>query len=44
MQGERLAKILRFGDFEFDLEAREFQRHGRSVRVHEQPLRILNCC
>ncbi len=43
MQHERLAKRLRFGDFEYDCEGRGLrqQHDGGSIRIHEQPLRIL---
>jgi TolB-like protein/Flp pilus assembly protein TadD len=34
-------KLLRFGDFELDVEAPELRRNGAAVRLQPQPLRIL---
>jgi len=32
---------IRFGPFELDLRARELRKHGRRVRLQEQPFQIL---
>ena len=34
--------VVRFADFEVDVRAGELRKHGRRVRLQEQPLRILN--
>ena len=31
----------RFGDFEFDSRARQLRKHGHTIRLHGQPLEIL---
>jgi serine/threonine protein kinase/Tfp pilus assembly protein PilF len=41
MHGEKLTKIVRFGEFELDLDCGELYKDGRKVQLHEQPLRIL---
>ena len=41
MQGEKLTKTVRFGEFEIDVESGELYQDGRKVQLHEQPLRIL---
>ena len=33
---------IRFGVFELDLRAGELRKHGRKIRLQEQPLRILS--
>lgn len=35
-------RIVRFGVFELDQRSRELRKHGRRVRVQEQPLRVLD--
>ena len=32
----------RFADFEVDFHAGELLKHGRRIRLQEQPLRVLN--
>jgi DNA-binding winged helix-turn-helix (wHTH) protein/tetratricopeptide (TPR) repeat protein len=35
------ARPKRFGDFEFDSRARQLRKHGHTIRLHGQPLEIL---
>lgn len=35
------SKVARFGAFEFDLDLRELRKHGRRLRVQDQPFAIL---
>ena len=37
-----LPPLLRFGDFDVDLRAGELRKHGRRIRLQEQPLRVLS--
>ena len=41
-QPEVVPSVVRFASFEVDVRAGELRRHGRRVRLQEQPLRILN--
>src|SRR5215472_16768186 len=34
-------RIVRFGLFEFDLDARELRKSGMRIKLHEQPFQIL---
>lgn len=34
-------RLLRFGDFEYDLDSRELRKHGIRIRLQPQPLTIL---
>jgi DNA-binding winged helix-turn-helix (wHTH) protein/tetratricopeptide (TPR) repeat protein len=36
-----LARIIRFGPFELDVQTAELWKHGVKLRLHEQPFRIL---
>src|SRR5208282_842559 len=38
---EDAPSVVRFGDFELDLEQLELRRHGAPVRLPPQPMRIL---
>ena len=35
------ARLIRFGTFEADLVASELRKHGRTVRIQEQPFQLL---
>jgi Tol biopolymer transport system component/DNA-binding winged helix-turn-helix (wHTH) protein len=37
-----IASVVRFADFEVNVRTGELRKHGRRLRVQEQPLRILN--
>jgi Tol biopolymer transport system component/DNA-binding winged helix-turn-helix (wHTH) protein len=37
-----LPPLLHFGDFEVDVRAGELRKHGRRIRLQEQPLRVLS--
>ena len=39
---EALVRIIRFGVFELDVRAGELRKHGRKIRLQEQPFRILS--
>jgi DNA-binding winged helix-turn-helix (wHTH) protein len=41
MQPATRGRLLRFAQFELDLDARELLRNGRPVRIQPQPLRVL---
>ena len=41
-QPEVVPSVVRFANFEVDVRAGELRKHGRRVRLQEQPLRILN--
>ena len=41
MAGPHSSRIVRFGEFEIDLEARELRRSGRRVPLQIQPLAVL---
>jgi eukaryotic-like serine/threonine-protein kinase len=41
MQGEKLTRTVRFGEFELDQESGELYQDGQKIQLHEQPLRIL---
>jgi len=34
-------RLVRFGDFELDLWARELRRHGAKIHLPEQPFQVL---
>lgn len=40
---ESLGRLLRFGPFELDTKAGELSKHGISLRLQEQPFRLLVC-
>ena len=35
------SRLVRFGPFEADFEAGELRKHGRRIRLQDQPLKIL---
>src|SRR5436305_1006721 len=35
------ARLLRFGDFELDLEAQQLLKNGRTVRIQPKPFKLL---
>ena len=37
----RVRRIVRFGDFEVDLDSRELFKNGLKVRLSEQPFQLL---
>ena len=41
-QPDLVPTVVRFSHFEVDVRAGELRKHGRRVRLQEQPLRILN--
>ena len=41
-QPDVVPSVVRFANFEVDVRAGELRKHGRRVRLQEQPLRILN--
>ena len=36
-------RVVRFGVFEADLQTRELRKHGRQVKLQEQPFQVLAC-
>jgi tetratricopeptide (TPR) repeat protein/DNA-binding winged helix-turn-helix (wHTH) protein len=40
-QAAQPARVVRFGVYEIDLEAGELRKHGRRIRLQEQPFQVL---